>query len=265
MKTAQLKEIFWDAVRPIHSPLTRAARRRLGRNYFSHPEMELPPAYEAVQLEVERRLHCYLHLASDQIENIVIVGANNGSEIGRLRHSYPRARFLCFEPSPRWFLPLSEAYRSTDFVECRELALGDSPGRATFYELPMAGNGSLLEPDIPRWSAFNNTAEGKVESFAVEVSTLDLQAAHLDQVHLLWVDVQGAEDAVLRGGRETLGRTAAVLLEVALRESPYRGAKLFPDLNAMLAEDGFACVGLGIDGSNYSGNALWIRNIAGIE
>ncbi len=60
-------------------------RKRLGREYFSHPEMELPPAYEAVQLEVERRLHHYLHVDPESIEQIVIVGANDGGEIPRLR------------------------------------------------------------------------------------------------------------------------------------------------------------------------------------
>src|SRR6266513_151267 len=123
---SDLKRKFWDVVRPLHSPLTRAARRRLGRNYFAHPEMELPPAYEAVQLEVERRLHCYLHVPTAQIEQIVIIGANDGGEIWRLRHSYPRSQFLCFEPSPKWYRKLSNNFRGADFIKTRELALSDS-------------------------------------------------------------------------------------------------------------------------------------------
>src|SRR5436309_1338177 len=103
MNVDLLKTKFWDFVRPLHSPLTKAVRRRLGRNYTEHAEMELPPAYEAVQLEVERRLHNYLQIPAEQIQQIVIVGANEGTEIRRLRRSYPRSRFLCFEPSPMWY------------------------------------------------------------------------------------------------------------------------------------------------------------------
>ena len=36
----QLKHKLWDLIRPFHSPLTRALRQRLGRNYQDHPEME---------------------------------------------------------------------------------------------------------------------------------------------------------------------------------------------------------------------------------
>lgn len=43
----------------LHSPFRKAARSRLRRNYFQHPEMELPPAYEAVQLEAASLFTCF--------------------------------------------------------------------------------------------------------------------------------------------------------------------------------------------------------------
>jgi FkbM family methyltransferase len=222
--------------------------------------MELPPAYEAVQLEVERRLHHYLHRSSDKIEQIVIVGANDGAEIRRLRRTYRRSKFLCFEPSPGWYNQLTDNFRGADYVESRKLALSDSSGSATFYELPLAGNGSILPPDRQRWSSFNRVKDNEMTSFDVAVSTLDSEAKGLAHVDLLWIDVQGAEGRVLRGAAETLSRVSAIFMEVALLDSPYEGTVLFPELEAMLAGFGFLCVGLGIDGWNYSGNALWIRD-----
>jgi len=256
-----IKRKFWDLVRPLHSPLTKAARRRLGRNYADHPEMELPPAYDAMQFEVERRLHSYLHVPAERIEQIVIVGANEGGEILRLRRAYPRSRFLCFEPSPQWYKKLTENFREVDFVEARELALSNSTGTATFHELPLAGNGSLLPPNPDRWSAFNKIDKNEVTSFEVRVSTLDKEAAGLDKIDLLWIDVQGAEGDVLKSGPNALHRTSAVFLEVALIDSPYEGTLFFPDLNTLLTDFGFFCVGLGIDGWNYSGNAFWVRDL----
>jgi len=234
-------------------------RKRLGSNYFEHPEMELPAAYEAVQLEVERRLHTYLHLPADKPKQIVIVGANEGTEIHRLRRSYPNARFRCFEPSPQWFSKLSSQFKRLDYVDNRELALSDAKGTATFYELPLAGNGSLLRPDQEKWSRFTKIDDNEMASFQVKVSTLDVEAVDLAHIDLLWMDVQGAEGNVLKGGVETMERVSAVFLEVALVDSPYRGTMPYSELSVILQGFGFACVGLGIDGWNYSGNALWVR------
>ncbi len=262
MSLAVIKKALWDAVRPLHSPLTKAVRKRLGRNYFYHPEMELPPAYDAVQLEAERRLHNYLHTSADNVKQIVIVGAHEGHEIPRMRYSYPRARFLCFEPSPRWYEELAENFRGVDYVENRKLALSETPGRATFYELPLAGNGSLLEPDMARWSEYNRVATQELASFDVTVSTLDEEARALDQIDLLWVDVQGAEGKVLKGASETLKRTRSIFLEVALCNPVYQGTLLFREIDAILDGLGFSCVLLGTDATNYGGNALWVRDIA---
>ena len=259
MKIDTIKEHIWNIARPVHSPLTRALRKRFGRNYFEHPEMELPPAYEALQLEVERRLHRYLQIAAEEIEQITIVGANEGSEIPRFRRTYPRSRFLCFEPSPEWHAKLARRFSGCDFVEIRQKALGESSGTATFYELPLAGNGSLLAPDLDRWAQFTNANRKDVTTFQVEVSSLDKEAAGVGKIDLLWMDVQGAEGLVLTGGRETMRRVSAVFLEVALVESPYRGAALFSQVSNVLKEFGFCCVGLGLDSANFTGNALWLR------
>jgi FkbM family methyltransferase len=259
MNTDAVKRKLFGLIRPLHAPVTRAMRRRLGRNYFEHPEMDLPPAYEAVQLEVERRLHTYLHLPAVEIKQIVIVGANEGTEIYRLRRSYPNARFRCFEPSPQWFGKLSSRFEGSRYVDRRELALSETKGTATFYELPLAGNGSLLLPDQEEWARLTRIEDNRMTSFQVEVSTLDIEAADLPHIDLLWMDVQGAEGNVLKGGVRTLGRVSAVFLEVALIDSPYCGALLYPELCAMLHNFGFLCVGLGIDGANYTGNALWAR------
>jgi FkbM family methyltransferase len=262
MNTERLQQTFWDFIRPLHSPVTRMLRRRLGRNYAEHPEMAFPPPYEALGLEVERNLHRYLHVSPDEIERIVMVGANMGEEMPRMRRAYPRSRFLCFEPSPRWFDYLNAQYGRQDYIECRDLALGETSGTATFYELPMDGNGSLLPPDAERWKSYTRSQDAKVTSYDVRVSTLDDEAAALDKIDLLWVDVQGAEGKVLAGGMKTLPRVAAVFLEVWVAQSAYEGALLFPELDALLREAGFSCVGLGLDGWNFSGNALWIRNPA---
>jgi len=261
MNSELLKKRFWDTIRPLHSPLTKAARKRLGRNYFDHPEMVLPPPYEAIQLEVERHLHRYLHVSAEEIEQVVIVGANDGGEIWRMRSAYPKSHFLCFEPSPQWYAQLKKDFGDVDFVESRELALSDSAGTATFHEMALAGNGSLLAPDVRQWSEFCQTTASEPQTFQVKVSTLEEEAVTLEKIDLLWVDVQGAEGKVLAGGKTILSRVSAVFLEVWMARPPYEGGTIFADINARLQEAGFSCVGLGLDSWNFTGNALWIRNL----
>lgn len=257
---SDFKRRLWDVVRPLHRPITRALRRKLGHNYHAHPEMQLPPPYEAVQLDVERNLHLYLHVPPEKISQIVIVGAYEADEIQRMRGVFSQAQFLCFEPNPKTFQTVVEKYQGCSWVTPRKLALSQAPGRDRFYELEAAGNGSLLEPDAASWATMIKREDNGISSFEVEISTLDREAAALPSIDLLWMDVQGAEGMVLAGGGETLKRTKAVFAEVALFNSPYKGAQLFPQISATLAANGFTCVGLGLDAWNGTGNALFVRN-----
>lgn len=254
-----LKRKAWDLVRPIYAPITRRLRRRLARNYFGHPEMELPPPYESIQLDVERHLHQYLHVSPEAISQIVIVGAHEADEIHRLHRTYPRAHFLCFEPSPKPYRHLTQRFDKLPYVKLSNLALSNRQGTARFYEPGRPGNGSLLKPDIERWSTFNREEADNVSSFEVNLSTLDEASKGLAEIDLLWMDVQGAEGNILEGAARTLPRTKAVFLEVALIRSPYQGAVLFPEITRILQASGFMCVGLGVDGWNGAGNALFVK------
>jgi FkbM family methyltransferase len=257
---APINQAFWNAVRPLHRPITCMLRRRLGRNYAEHPEMQLPPPYEMMQLEVERNLHGYLHVRPSAIEQIVIVGMHEADEIPRMRRAYPNARYLGFEPNPETHARLLKTFANHSDVEVRKLALSNQPGSTTFYEMDQPGNGSLLKPDPKGWAEMTQWKSAGMRSFEVELSTLDREAAQLSRVDLLWMDVQGAEGLVLAGGNETLRRTRAVFLEVALTQSPYEGTVLFPEIATRLQRDNFICAGLGIDGWNGTGNALFVRD-----
>ncbi|TAL06467.1 MAG: FkbM family methyltransferase [Verrucomicrobia bacterium] len=251
---------LYDAFRPVYSPVLRRLRRRLGQNYFAHPEMKLPPPYEYAQLEAERQLHTYLHTGADEISQIVIVGAAEADEVERMHAAYPNARFLCFEPNPPAFAHISKKFQDSPRVTCAKLALSDASGRTTFYEMELGGNGSILKPDAGEFATFNQTDQTGCKSFEVELSTLDREAAALRSIDLLWMDVQGAEGLVLAGATETLKRTRVVFLEVAVVKSPYSGAMLFAPIAAQLNAMGFTCVQLGLDGWNGSGNAMFVRD-----
>lgn len=256
-----MKKLLFDLFRPIYSPVTEYLRKVLVTPYafISHPKMEIPTQWDFVQFQAERNLHKYLHCSSDAVKNIYIVGAHTCPEIDRMKDIYHKATFTCYEPSPKVFLELEQKYQSYHNVICKQLACGRVPGKATFYELSMPGNGSLLKPDIEKWQQFNRWDDNSSETFEVEVTTLDSECENTT-VDLLWIDVQGAELDVLLGAQNSLNNVKAVLLEVALSESPYSNSTLFPEINSFLLDRNFSLISLGLDPHNFTGNALWIRH-----
>jgi|GEM_PF-2061205 FkbM family methyltransferase len=256
----QLKKMFFPLARPFYLPITSALRRRLGRNYENHPEMELPLAFDYVQLDVERHLHNYLNVQPRDISQILIVGALDANEVVRMERIYTQARFRCFEPNPNYYQNIVRKFSGKPNVSISNFALGKVPGKATFYEPPYPGNGSLLEPDIRKWASSNKVPEGNVTSFEVRVSTLDREAADLPSIDLLLIDVQGAEGEVLGGAAETLKRTKSVFIEVALVMSAYKGGVLFDEIRTKLESRNFRCLGLGICWWNGTGNAFFVKD-----
>jgi FkbM family methyltransferase len=104
----------------------------------------------------------------------------------------PAGSVLAVEPEPTNYRLLSESVRRNgfDWVDLRRVALSDAPGRGSLNVHPSnKGKHSLL-------------GNGTGTSVAVDVTTLD--ELDVPDVDLVKVDVEGAEPAVIRGGRDTL-------------------------------------------------------------
>jgi len=101
-------------------------------------------------------------------------------------------------------------------VELREVGLGREPGFATLHISNHDDSSSLLAITELQSHTFPGT-ETSAER-VVQVSTLDLQFAHIQPRTLLKIDVQGFELEVLRGADRTLAAVDWVLCEVSFRE-----------------------------------------------
>jgi FkbM family methyltransferase len=141
---------------------------------------------------------------------VLDVGANVGMWVlGVARAAGPTAVVHAFEPLPANFERLAENLRrnALGWVRCHRVAVADRAGEARFL-LPGPGNsgvGSL-------------SAEGSGASVTVEVTTLDAfcREQGLSRVHILKVDVEGAELRVFRGAATLLGsaRPPVIMFEV---------------------------------------------------
>jgi len=220
--------------------------------------------YEEIQTAVENEIHTLIQTPSTEIRCIVIVGGYLGWEIERILKAYPNTEIHVFEPSRRYFRPLSERYAKNKQVFCHNFAVSNTNGTALFHETSLEGTGSLLpmkrKADQATW-----IAEGAKVAEQYQVNTVkldDFAPLSGKQIDLLWCDVQGHEWSVLKGASDLLKSCKSIFLEVAVFKTMYEGQCLFDDLNSYLASKNFYLMGIGLCNSgNGTGNALWISNM----
>lgn len=187
-------------------------------------------------------------------------GAKDGASSRRARRLLDPKRIVAFEANPftyRLFEP-----RNADpalKVEYLHLALSDQPGTVTFNVLrtddgkPRAdGRSSLLKRE--------SDLERGFEEVSVEATTIDTYLAGQEYERAaLWVDVEGAAQQVLSGGRATLERAAVVMIEVEDRR--YWGAEqwLREDVTSYLYDRGLVAVARDFQ-SRYQHNIVLVRD-----
>jgi FkbM family methyltransferase len=130
------------------------------------------------------------------------VGANVGFYTFEMAAAVgPTGRILAFEPDPLNVGMLQSRQRrsAVQNVEVYGVALGERPGRSTLYSSAYNRADNRLHP---------THQEPHVEASEVEVQTLDDVLSQRDRgsIDAMKIDVQGAEEQVLRGARNTLGR-----------------------------------------------------------
>jgi FkbM family methyltransferase len=179
-------------------------------------------AYECDQRDSVAREVCYTgwyepqetQLASRLLrpgDVFVDVGANWGYfSLAAAHWVGPRGRIVAFEPEPRLYGMLASniaANRLTS-IDARQIAVAAGPGSLSFV---------AFRADEGNWGRSHAAGPGVRTDFTCPTVGLDdaLDAAGVDRVRLVKVDVEGGEAAVLTGMRAGLaaGRYRYVLLE----------------------------------------------------
>lgn len=192
---------------------------------------------------------------------VLEVGCNDGTDTVGLLGAYRSAAVHCFDCEPRairkWKARLGVEPRDPTILagganraRLHEVALDAEPGTAVFWQSSGSPrpdvrdwdmSGSICRPtghlDYSPWCKFNTTIK-------VPTTTLDDWAMAFlpagTAVDLLWIDVQGAEGRVFRGGQRTLARTRWVKAEAHAGEM-YEGQPTEAEMLALLP--GFEVVG----------------------
>lgn len=210
----------------------------------------------------------WLGLPNLSIRTILDIGACRGGfakEI--LARRFPGAIIHSFEPSPDAF-PYLDGTAATSGGRhiAHNFGLGEKAEKLALHSVVDAlPASSLLRSTDENTTAFPQTA--KTKEVMVDIKMLDEIAPTLhpaiEEELLVKIDVQGFEDRVIRGGRKTIGRARAIVVEVQ-SAFLYEGQPKFRDIFLELDALGFAFVGVleqfaKPDGSVLYFDAVFVR------
>ena len=156
------------------------------------------------------------------------------------------AQVYAFEPDPDSFDLLTRSVQANGYtnVKCLRAAVTDKGGRSTFYIDSEAWGNSLCSNNVSK-----------------PVKTLDVETVCLDQlyakgslgerIHLVKIDVQGAEEMVLKGSANVLARCRpTVLMEVEPRRLRNMGTDPYQLLKHLEMDFGYTIRAIESDGQS---------------
>jgi FkbM family methyltransferase len=189
----------------------------------------------------------WLGLRQLPIDFILDIGACKGGYARDIAApNFPNAIIHSFEPSPQVFQELAlVASKSGGKIIAHNVGLGNEAGRLPFNNVVDFVYSSSLLP-LTSEGLKNFPQLKNVDQIFVDVVTLDEFSANLIPclagAILVKMDVQGFEDRVIAGGRSTISKSLACIVEISVAEL-YKGSPTFDEIYRSLYELGFVYVG----------------------
>ncbi len=199
------------------------------------------------------------------IRTVLDIGANTGQFAGSIRRFLPEAQIYSFEPLKSCFEVLVASRKEDGKFQAFNMALGEVSTETEMNKSDYSPSSSLLQMSDIHKDLFPHTKEHVTEK--VRIETLDKVASKLDlqKEILIKVDVQGFEDKVLAGGKQTFSLARAVIMEVSFVKL-YEGQPTFDKLYNLLRDLGFKYCGSleqkndKLSGAIISEDSLFVRD-----
>jgi FkbM family methyltransferase len=183
-----------------------------------------------------RNLRLLLAFSLAAEDSCIDVGAHDGAVLRDLVRYAPRGRHIAFEPLPE----LAELLRR-DFpgVDVRNAAVSDRARELTFHRVKKHPTRSSLHP-------LDHDALD-LEPFTVRTEALDDVLPEGFVPRVIKIDVEGAEEQVLRGARRTLAAHRPIVVLEHNRDSRHFGTTS-AKIHGLVAEAGLRLFDIDGDG-----------------
>lgn len=157
---------------------------------------------------------------------ILEIGCNDGEHTLWLLEIFENPTVYCFEPDPRAIARFKEKVGQRSNVHLFEIALSGNNGDTTFYQSGGRLDEKSNETMPEGWDLSGSIRQPKdhlakhpwvtfEQSITVKTATLDTWCREhaIEDIDFIWMDVQGAEIDVFRGGVTMLPKTHFIYTE----------------------------------------------------
>jgi FkbM family methyltransferase len=203
---ARIDRALLDAISDLDARL-RAIEAAMGLSNASAPADSVSSATPAWIEQVardEQNMRSLIATALQPDSNCIDIGAHAGAVLEEIVKAAPRGHHIAFEPIPELCVGLRKRFPQ---VEVRCAAVSSHRGSASFAYVR----------DVPEWSglklrALPDGTEPRAEQIEVCLEALDEVLPKSYRPSLVKIDVEGAEEAVLKGAMQTLRRHHPIVL-----------------------------------------------------
>jgi FkbM family methyltransferase len=187
---------------------------------------------------IRHRVERFLRFVCNQRQPTLVLelGAHEAAFSAWAKRRFPDARCVALEANPYVYEEYRERLADAG-VDYRHLAAAAETGTVTIH-IPTGVDGRELGRTSRMASLATHTQSDGDE--AVEVPAVrvdDLVSLEPDDRLVVWIDVEGASEQVLAGGREVLARADAVYIEVE-KDARWHGQWLDVDVARYFGELG---------------------------
>lgn len=181
----------------------------------------------------------------EDLAQIWEIGSRDGEDGRELLKSFPASRLIAFEPNPDTFEKVSKiSAESNGKIEAMNIAISDTDGQIIFFKIDTDSTITTWEDGNPGASSlFVANNQYDVEKYVqIPIKVSSRRAASLIGLDcykvpdLIWMDVQGAEDLVLKSFDNYLSNVRFIYVELSLKPL-YEGQPLAKDVIQRLSKD----------------------------
>ncbi len=237
----------------MFKPFTRIARKVINAM-----------GYEVIKLQNANTFELGKWIAEIDIKTIIDVGSNEGQFIKSVSRVLPSSKIIAFEPIKKCFDVLVANTKGLN-VTYHNCGLSDYNGTTEINVSENLVSSSILPMEDLHKNLYPNSKY--ISTQTIELKRLDDVIKNSDLVGnvLLKIDVQGYEDKVIAGGKETIKKVSVVIIEYSY-EPIYEGQWLFDQTYRFFTDNGFKFAGV-VDQAQSSkngipiyGDAIFIKN-----